>query len=266
MSDHPVYWQNWPGPTGTTGPSFLGVTGAVTGPAFFGVTGASGPTGIQSEPVKLRYLYNRARIELVGASDTMIRSVMYDVFHEFFNDSSLWLEAIPGQLFPGTKFYFLEPGNPQSMGDPFPCGVIQSLAGLSDLNTFAISADMPEPPVLRLQFQQNNIMSVFATVIKNVAIPCGSEIPAIPHWVVETYEPYLLAGIKGMMMMQADKPYSDPKLGMMMYQRFRQGVNMARTRALHRNTYGGQAWAYPQQFRTNSQHGWAVTTGNTRRF
>ena len=266
MSQHPQYWQPWPGPTGTTGPSFLGVTGALTGPAFFGVTGVASPTGIQSEPSGLKYLYNRARIELVGASDAMIRTVMFDVFHEFFNDSSLWLEAIPGQLFPGTKFYFLEPGNPQSLGDPFPVGVITSLAGLVDYNHFPVSAEMPEPPILQLQFQQSNEVSVFATVIKNVAIPHENELPRIPHWAVEVYEPYLLAGIKGLMMMQADKPYSDPKLGMVMYQRFRQGVSIGRVRALRRNTYGGQAWAYPQSFRTASQRGWGVSVGNTQRF
>jgi len=265
MSEHTEYWQPWPGPTGTTGPSFLGVTGAVTGPAFFGVTGASGPTGAQPEPTHTKYLYDRARTQLVGASDAMIRMVMYDIFHEFFNDSSIWLEAIPGLLQPHTKFYYLEPGNSQSLGVPFPKGKITKLAGVTT-GHFPISADMPDPPVMRLQFQQSNTTPVFATVVKNVRVPKHDEIPNIPYFVVEDFSPYLLAGITGILQMQSDKPYSDAKLGLINYQRFRQGVNMARVRAMRANTQGGQAWAYPQQFRTESQRGWAVTVGNSRWF
>lgn len=260
------FWQPWPGPTGTTGPEFLGVTGAVTGPAFFGVTGATGPTGPHHTHPHINYLYTRARIELVGASDAMIRAIMYDVFHEFFNDSSLWLESIPGQVWPGTQFYFLQPGNPQSLGDPFPKGKIISLAGVCDLNGVPLSSDMPEPPILRLQFLQSNQISIFATVIKNVSIPHDNGLPEIPGWVVETYEPWLLAGIKGKLMLQGDRPYSDPKMGALNYQTFRQGVNIGRVRALRRNTFGGQAWAYPQQFKTRSQRGWGVSIGNSWRF
>lgn len=268
MSDHPEYWQPWPGPTGTTGPNFLGVTGAVTGPAFFGVTGATGPatgTAERSKP-KIKYLYDRARIELVGASDAMIRAIMYDVFQEFFNDTSLWLEAIPGQLFPGTKFYHLEPGNVESLGDPFPRGVISRLAGVTDLNHFPISAVMPEPGTMELQFSQSNVLSVWVTVIKNVAIPHNDDLPSIPDHVVDKYFPQLLAGIKGSLQLQGDRPYSDPKMGAINSQIFRQGVNMGRTAALRRNTFGGQAWAFPQEWRTRSQYGWGVSVGNNRRF
>lgn len=258
------YWQAWPGPTGTTGPEFLGVTGAVTGPAFFGVTGATGPTGIAEQDSNLTYLFNRCRVELSGASDQMIRMALFDILHEFFNDTSLWLEAIPGQLTPSTAFYFLQPGNVQSLGDPFPEGVIIGFAGLCDLNYGAISADMPQPPILRVQYPPSNPQSVFATVIKSVQIPStSSDLPAVPTWVVSTYVEYLIAGVKGRLEQQSNRPYSDAKNGMIHYQFFRQGVNIGRTRAIRRNSWGGQAWAFPQQFRTNTQRGWSVTIASS---
>jgi len=262
----PEYWQTWSGPTGSAGPiKFLGVTGAVTGPAFFGVTGATGPTGLQRQPKHMQYLYDRARIQLVGASDAMIRSVMFEVFHEFFNDSSIWTETIPGLLQPSVIFYYLQPGNVQSPLDPEPEGHIIGFYGLVDYNHFPYGADMPEPPVMRLQFPQNNTLSVFATVIKNVTVPHDNDLPHIPHWVVSTFETHLLAGVIGKMQLQANRPYSDPKLGMMNYAMFRQGVNMARVRAMRRNTEGTNAWAYPQQYRMRTQRG-GVTVGNERMF
>lgn len=263
------FWQPWNGPSGTTGPNFLGVTGAVTGPAFYGFTGQTGPAvgAVQEQPSKIKYLYDRARIELVGASDTMIRAMMYDTMQEFFNDSSIWLEVIPGLLYPGVRFYYLEPGNVQSLGDAFPHGTIIRLAGVKMTNLyFNVPASMQQPPILELQHTQSNEVSVWTAVIKNVSIPHNDELVRFPHWIVDSYERYILAGIKGRLQLQSDRPYSDPKMGAINYQQFRQGVNMARVAALRRNTYGGQAWAYPQQFRTQSQYGWAVSTGNSRLF
>jgi hypothetical protein len=266
MSEITEVWQPWPGPTGTTGPSFLGVTGAVTGAAFFGETGATAPTGTVEDHSHVNYLYDRARVELAGASDAMIRLAMYDVFQEFFNDTSLWTEAIPGLLQAGAVFYHLEPGNPHSLGDPFPAGKIIGLGGVLDMNGTPVAADMPEAGFLRLQFTQSNALSVFAVVIKNVAIPKSSQLPKVPKWVVELYEPYLLAGIKSKLMFQPDRPYYEPKMATLQYQYFRQGVSIGRVRALRRNTYGAQAWVFPQQFRTRSQRGFGVSVGNSVRF
>jgi len=266
MSEHPLYWMPWPGPTGTTGPEFLGPSGANTGPAFYGVTGATGPTGMQEQHSGVHYLYDRARIELVGASDAMIRAMMYDTFMEFFNDSSIWLETIPGEIFPFTQLYYLQPGNPLSLGDAFPAGRIIRLAGVIGENHFPQGAVMPQPPVMMLQFIPSNQMAVWATVIKNVKAPHDGGVPQVPNHIVEKYEPYLLAGIKGRMMQQPNRPYTEVKAGILQYQMFRQGVTMARVAAQRGNVWGGQAWAYPQSFRTESQRGWVVTTGNQRRF
>jgi hypothetical protein len=257
------FWQ--PGPTGTTG-TFLGVTGAVTGPAFFGTTGATGPTGAVNLKAHVEYLYNRARTELLGASDAAIRTVMYEVFHEFFNDSSCWLEAIPGILQASVQEYWLEPGNPQSLFEPFPKGEIIGLASVIEPTTRQPwRGHMPIPPILTLYHAPSNAISVYATVIKNVRIPEGTDLPHVPYWVVRTYETWLLAGIKGKMLLQADRPYSDLNLGKINYGLFRQGVNIARVRALKQNTFGASAWAFPQQFRTSSQRG-GLWMGSDRRF
>jgi hypothetical protein len=257
------YWLGPTGATGTSGFNFIGITGAVTGPAFFGVTGATGPTAgtvVKAEP-HTGYLYKRARIELVGASDAMIRMIMYDVFHEFFNDSQSWQEIIPGLLQPGVIYYELVPGQPQSIGDVLPAGKIVGLAGVNDLNGIYITADMFPVPILRIQYPQSNTTPVFATVIKSVDRPQDPDLPDIPQSIIDKYEPYLLAGIKGKLMQQDNRPYSDPTMGMRQYQYFRQGVNIAKVATMRRNTFGAQAWAYPQQFRTRSQQGWVVSTG-----
>lgn len=266
MSLLPEYWQPWPGPTGTTGPMFLGVTGAVTGPAFFGTTGVVGPTGLQPLHSHASYLYNRARVELVGAADNTIRAYFYDVCREFFHDSAAWFESIPGLLYPGATLYFIQPGQVQSTGDLDPPGIVDRLTSVVDLNTFPITADMPQPGVLRIQYPPTSPLSVFVNVLKLPARPDSDDLVAIPRWAVDTYGEYLLSGVKGKMMLQTKRPYSDPKEGRAQYQFFRQGVQIAATRAMRGNVFGAQAWTFPDTFRTNSQHGWVVTVGTSQRF
>jgi hypothetical protein len=257
------FWLGPTGATGASGPAFLGITGAVTGPAFFGVTGASGPTAGTVVPVESHtgYLYKRARIELVGASDAMIRMAMYDVFVEFFNDSKVWIEQIPGLLLPGVVLYQLVPGQPQSLGDPMPAGKIISLAGVIDLNGIFITASMPQINTLQIQYPQSVTTPVFAVVVKSVDRPQDPDLPDIPQSIMDKYEPGLLAGIKGKLMLQSNRPYTDIKNGTLQWQTFRQWVNIARVAAMRQNTNGSQAWAYPQNFRTRSQQGWVVSTG-----
>jgi hypothetical protein len=260
------FWQPWlAGPTGTN-IQFLGPSGAVTGPAFYGVTGATGPTGSIYKHEHMKFLYDNVRIRMAGASDAMIRSVIYEVLHEFFNDSSVWREIIPGNLQPYVLYYWLEPGNPLSpLFDPQPKGEIIGIGAVFDFNGFPLGADMPEPPVMRLQFAQSSPLPVWVTTFKNVRVPHGSELPEVPASIIRMYETWLMAGVIGKLQLQDNRPYSDPKMGILNYQTFRQGVNIARVRAMRMNTVGGQAWQYPQQFRTVSQRG-GVSVGNYRVF
>ena len=80
------------------------IEGSVQGPT--GPTGATGPTGLHEEHSDVKYLYDRARIELVGASDAMIRATIYDVMLEFFNsDDDCFFSFI---LFPFDEELFFE--------------------------------------------------------------------------------------------------------------------------------------------------------------
>lgn len=231
------------GPTGFTGPALFGPTGA---------TAPSGPTGASYRGIQ--YLYNRVRIEAIGASEATIRTMLYDTLLEFFGDSSVWQELLVGNLIGGVVEYYLVPQEE-------PGGVIIRLDGVYDTNGFSVPAAMRDPPYMRLAYLPNLPNPVLARVIKNVAIPHDFELPQIPYWVVDRYGPYLLAGVMSHLQIQADRPYSDPKLAVVNHGRFREGVNYARVNALRQNTFGKNTWVYPQQFRTTSQQG-GVSVGN----
>lgn len=232
------------GPTGCTGPVLFGPTGA---------TGPTGPTGFVAQR-GIKYLYDRVRIELVGASDNMIASKFYEVFDEFFRDSMWWREVIIGELFANQLDYYLQPQHE-------PGGRIIRLGGVYDKNGFPVAATMPSPGFVRLLNPMNNNQTVAIVVMKSCEIPHGNELPRVPRYAVEGYEHYLLDGIAGKLMMQPNRAYSDNANGKQKYLSFRNGVNEAKIDAQHQNTFGRNAWFYPQQFRQTSQYG-AISVGN----
>jgi hypothetical protein len=233
------------GPTGLTGTMLWGPTGA---------TGPTGPTGPELSHRGMHYLIDRCRIELLGASTALITTKLYDVFNEFFNDSSVWQEVLEGNFIGNTVRYYLVPQH-------HPAGVIIRLDGVYDLNGFSVPAAMPEPPFLHLAYPPNQPNPAYVRVVKTCEVPHPGHPPHVPYWVFDQYLPYLMAGLLSKMQLQPDRPYTDVKAAQVNHYKFREGVMNARVNALRKNVFGRNSWVYPQQFRTTSQQG-GVSVGN----
>lgn len=204
----------------------------------------------------LNQLLNNVAVKLPGASQAMIKSELYDVLREFFLDSSCWLQDIDVLVVPDTVDYDLVPDG----------GQIIRLAGVVDENGIPQPAIMPEVGRIKFRNAYTDNHTFVATVVKSVAQPVGeSGIPAFPDFVLTVWGYYILDGILGKMMNQIAKSYSNPKQAIYHLARFRDGISMARTAALRRNSFGTQAWGYPQSFKTRGQKG-GVSVGNDTRF
>lgn len=219
-----------------------------------GATGPTGPSGPQLAHRGIQYMYTRVRMEVLGASDALIRDKMYDTLDEFFNDSSVWQEVLAGNFIGNTTRYYLVPQHE-------PAGVIFRLDGVYDMAGFPVPASMPEPPFIQLAYPPNQPNPAVIRVIKTLEIPHFGELPKVPYWVFDTYLPYLIAGVLSKLQAQPDRPYTDMKSAQINHYKFREGVMLARTNALRRNMFGRNSWVYPQQFRTTSQQG-GVSVGN----
>src|ERR1035437_10124771 len=51
----------------------------------------------------LDHLLDQARTTLPGSSDAGLKGNLFDVFHEFFNDSNAWVETISVPIIPGSS-------------------------------------------------------------------------------------------------------------------------------------------------------------------
>lgn len=218
--------------------------------------------------VDLEAFMNQMRIELTGASDAGIKFAMYDALHEFFNDSSAWQETVTLPITNNTTEYEISPAED---------GQIIRLNGVVDIN------NIPQPAVLteiglpngaaRIMFEwpPNNLsngqsQSFYVRVIKNVVRPnTRDNFPVAPEWVLQVYERTILHGAQGKMMNQPGTSYSNEAKAKYHLAKFRDGIAVARTNVLRRNTVGSQAWSFPQGFQSRTQRG-GVATGNPNRF
>lgn len=200
-------------------------------------------------------LMRQANVKLIGASDAGIKGELYDVFQEFFNVSSSWLENLDFTIIAGTVDYDLAPTE----------GQIIRLAGVVDANNIPQPALMPARGRVSLRDVPSSGGAVFtATVIKNVVLPTTrDQVPLVPDWVLPVYHNVILDGLLGRMMSHMNKSYFSEQLSVYHLRRFRDGIAGARVDALRRNTMGAQAWAFPQTFRTRGQRG-GVSTGSPR--
>ena len=200
-------------------------------------------------------LVNECEVQLPGATRAGIRGVLFNVIDEFLTDSNSWVEWIPFTIVANTQNYLLMP----TKG-----GQVKRLGPIIDANCVVYPAtvtDLQPPAVdIWLVWPQNMSISVQAIVYKSIVLPNQhGDVPDAPGWLLAQYERVIEAGVVGRMQMHKAKSYSDPVNGMINVKRLRDGIAMARVAALRGYLYGGQAWRFPQQFRTNSQTGGVST-------
>jgi hypothetical protein len=200
-------------------------------------------------------LTNECEVQLPGATRAGIRGVMFNVIDEFLTDSNSWCEWIPLTIVANTQQYTITPAQG---------GQIKRLGQLMDQNCVLYPATITTliPPAVQiwLFWPQNITVNVSAVVYKSIVLPNQhGEVPDAPSWLIPQYERVIEAGIVGRMQMHKAKSYSDSSNGPINVKRLRDGIAMARAQAQRGYLYGGQAWRYPRQFRTNSQRGGVST-------
>lgn len=208
------------------------------------------------QPVDVENLMNQLRVELLGSSDALLRSQMYQVMTEFFNDSSFWTEWIIINAVPNKRVYNLTPTE----------GQIIRLDRTMRAHGDFVPALMPEIGQLVAQHGPNTAEQWAVHVVKNVSLPTlKNGVPIAPELTLKQWFLAIKHGILGSMMNQKDKSWSDPKGASYNLAKFRGYIGNARVIKLKANTNGATSWAFPQSFRTISQQGGVPSFGGTER-
>lgn len=202
------------------------------------------------------YLLAQAQVQLPASTEAAIQHELYDTLREFFNDSSSWLENIPVPIVPQVVTYQLVPIE----------GQIIRLSGVCDQNGIRQPAIMPVLGTICLRYPYSQASTFTASVVKNVVQPTSDDFyPVAPDWLLPVWGVGILDGLLGRMMSHQSKPYADREQSIYHLARFRDVIARARTTTTRANTFGAQAWIYPQDWKITSQRG-GVSVGIQNRF
>lgn len=210
-------------------------------------------------------LMNQLRVELLGSSDALLQSMMYQVMTEFFNDTSFWTESISINAITSKTAYDVVPTEGQIIRLN---GVVQvTYDSNNNINgTYFVPALMPCIGTVQASYAPASTQTWLANVVLNVSLPTlKGGVPVAPEYTLKQWFLAIKHGILGSMQMQADKSWSSPKNAAYNLSKFRSYIANARVIKLKSNTMGASAWVFPQSFRSRSQQGGVPSFGGTER-
>lgn len=190
---------------------------------------------------------NQAIVELPSASDAGIRQALFEVMHEFFEETLAWQETISVPIVANTTTYTLVPAEAGEF--------LQVISLLNTKNTpQPFSADLVG--VITLRDTPNSADTWSATIAKTVGLPLGKDgTPIIPEWTISRWRTVLSAGLFGRLMMQSRKPYTNPTTGQYWLRRFRNRMGNVKSALAHGNQFGANRWRFPGSYSTRTQRG-----------
>ena len=207
--------------------------------------------------------------KLAGASNAGIKAELFEVLDEFCDDTTAWQEQIALNVIAGTS------QNPNNVYDLVPQqgGTILRLLAVFDPNQIPQPAFMPTGAQNNLEVGQltlvnpvNTSQTMTVIVAKTVLLPTQKdEIPDFDQTLFRRYMRVIIDGTLGRMMGHANKSYSNAGGSTYHLTKFNAGKSMAKIQVQRQNTFGAQAWSYPQTFRSHGQRG-GVSTANPTRF
>jgi len=199
-------------------------------------------------------IYADVRKDLPSVAQATINQELFRVLDDFTQKTNIWQETIPIAVLPNVTTYNL----------PVTLGKVNRLMFVYD--TAATTPYWPRsgiamrvPGILTLYYAPSTSANWAAIVAKRIDTPLDVDTgyPIIDAWIVEKYADTLGRGILARLMLEPQKPYSNPMLAQVNQRAYISGCGEARANDGHTNIFNGQNWAYPQGWSTVTRKPWA---------
>ena len=222
-------------------------------------------------------IFADVRKDLPSVVDAVLRQELFRVMDDFTQTTNIWQEHVPIQIVPHviTYDFTTTQGKPSRLmnvygdtGEPY----VGPLAGVPMIWPPPARTGYPASPTLwpggavtmripgRLQLPRDLNMSAvwWAVVAKRTAEPLSPDsYPMIDDWIVDKYADTIGRGVLARLMIEPQKPYSNPMLAQVNQRAYLSGRSLARANDGHANIYDAQNWRFPQQFASVNRKGWA---------
>ena len=211
-------------------------------------------------------IFADVRKDLPSVVDATLRQELFRVLDDFTQSTNIWQEHIAIQIVPNVTTYDLtttegkpnrlmtvyEEPAPQVWPAPvrteFPPNAVLWPGGMAAMR-------IPGKLTLSRDLKTNAIWR--AVVAKRTAEPLSADkYPVIDDWIVDKYADTIGRGILARLLIEPQKPYSNPMLAQVNQRAYLSGRALARANDGHANIFNAQNWRFPQQFAT-TRKGWA---------
>jgi len=201
-------------------------------------------------------IYADVRKDLPSVAQATINQELYRVMDDFTQKTNIWQETLPVAILPNVGTYNLNP--------LVTVGKINRLMFVYDTTSVTpywprSGIGMRVPGILTLHVVPNTAASWGAIVAKRTSTPLDADTnyPLIDDWIVEKYADTIGRGILARLMLEPQKPYSNPMLAQVNQRAYISGCGEARANDGHVNIFNGQNWMYPQGWSTVTRKPWA---------
>jgi hypothetical protein len=211
-------------------------------------------------------LYADVKVSLPGVTDAVYAQELFRCAKDFFDQTNIWQEIVPITGLPNTITY---PFTVAGKGTPNRLLIIYDpalSANPNDRRWIQNSVSMQAPGEIVVGYAPSAQVQWEAVIAKNIVDPTTADhqpeiddgTGAMPDatWIVDKYRDAFYYGTLARLQRQPTKPYSNPALARDNMQQYITQRGKARTDTLKKNSFGAQAWIFPQNYATVARKGW----------
>ena len=213
-------------------------------------------------------IFADVRKDVPSVPDAVLRQELFRVMDDFTQTTNIWQEHVIVHILPPHTSYTLktESGkanrlltiyeavlqvDPRITPSPTPTPLPPNRYWPGGRVTMRV------PGVIQLWNQPSYEMDWAVVVAKRTAEPLDAEkYPVIDEWIVDKYADTIGRGVLARLLLEPQKPYSNPMLASVNQKAYISGRSQARANDGHANVYGAQNWIYPQGWATVTRKPW----------
>jgi hypothetical protein len=208
------------------------------------------------------------RKDVPSVPDAVLRQELFRVIDDFTQTTNIWQEHVVVHITPPVMTY------PLTIAD----GKANRLLTVYEAQFYVDPRISPPPTpqlippnrywpggrvtmrvpgVIQLWNQPSYEIDWAVVVAKRTAEPLDAEkYPVIDEWIVDKYADTIGRGVLARLLLEPQKPYSNPMLAQVNQKAYISGRSLARANDGHANVYGAQNWIYPQAWATVTRKPW----------
>jgi hypothetical protein len=198
-------------------------------------------------------IFADVRKDLPSVADAVLRQELFRVMDDFTQHTNIWQETLTVNILPDIASYVLPATT---------AGQINRLMFVYDVTQPVMSWPMGGimmrvPGVMVLPRTLGNSATWGAIVAKRTSdVDATTLYPVVDDWIPDKYADTVGRGVLARLMVEPQKPYSNPMLAQANQKAYISGRSMARANDGHANVFNAQNWAYPQSFATVTRKPW----------